>query len=389
MKFVDVTLLMCAFSLTLFALSPKTYSDAETGSRSKFDGECKNFGPNEPVNCDNTACTNKPKTIMETDPLSWTSNGRYSLARRTTTCKLNFPGCEDSFVEYYERVEDAGCCDLDRDGYYGSQCEGNDCNDTNSNVNPGKAESCDGIDNNCNNQSDEGYDQDGDGWTTCNGDCRDDEDWINPGVSPCPPGGGYYDKNCNGSEDEYECSPSPIAIDVQGNGFSMTNTAGGVNFDLNGDGTRERLSWTAPNSDDAWLALDRNSNGMIDNGQELFGNFTSQPIPPPRVVRNGFLALAEFDKPSNGGNRDGQIDSRDTVFPLLRLWRDANQNGISETSELRTLTSLGIVILDLDYEESKRTDQYGNQFLYRAKVKDAQGAHVGRWAWDVFLIRQP
>jgi hypothetical protein len=181
---------------------------------------------------------------------------------------------------------------------------------------------------------------------------------------------------CDGMIDK-----SPVVIDVLGNGFDLTDAKSGVGFDIQGTGNVELLSWTKGGSDDAFLALDRNGNGMIDNGGELFGNFTPQPTPLDGNPRNGFWALTGFD--SNG---NAKIDGDDPIFPSLRLWQDINHNGISEPSELHQLSDLGVTTIDLKYRESGRRDQFGNRFRYRAKVADANDSQLGRWAWDVFLL---
>jgi len=208
------------------------------------------------------------------------------------------------------------------------------------------------------------------------------DSWIwDPFRCDCLPRQGEIGGGCDANPGN--CSNSPIVIDISGNGFDLTNATNGVLFDLDSNGNKEWLAWTSVNSDDAWLAFDRNNNGLIDNGRELFGNFTSQP---PSATANGFIALEVYDRTIKGGNGDGQIDNRDDVFARLKLWRDINHDGVSQANELNSLPELGVSILELDYKESKRTDEHGNRFRYRAKVKDAQGEQIGRWAWDVFLI---
>lgn len=200
-----------------------------------------------------------------------------------------------------------------------------------------------------------------------------DPDAIDACVSD---GGLWHPSGC------YCTYKSPIIIDLSGDGFELTSAADGVQFQFS-NSSPAKVAWTAPSSSNAFLVLDRNANGSIDNSTELFGNDSPQP---PSARPNGFISLAEFDKPENGGNGDGNIDAADAIFSSLRLWVDSNHDGQSTPTELYLLSDFGVYRLSLEYRSSRRQDQYGNVFRYRAKVTMSD-ARV-RWAYDVLLTSE-
>jgi len=172
-----------------------------------------------------------------------------------------------------------------------------------------------------------------------------------------------------------DCGPSPIIIDINGDGYDLTSAANGVRFDMYGNGRLQQLSWTSRGSDEAFLALDRNGDGRITSGKELFGNITEQPV---TEEPNGFTALTVFD-----ANGDHWIDARDPIYQRLQLWVDSNHDGVSQRRELFSLIAKGVEAISCDYRLSKRSDRYGNRFRFKALAR-ING--VERGVWDIFFV---
>jgi len=205
--------------------------------------------------------------------------------------------------------------------------------------------------------------------------CETNDDWASPLTCQCGV--------CGDSYGDIVCSVQPILVDLGGAGLSLTSAQNGIKFDSFRSGRLIQMAWTTAGADVGWLALDRNGNGRIDDGAELFSNVTPQPRPGPR---SGFRALAVYDQPANGGNGDGVIDQRDSVFSRLRVWVDKNHNGVTEPGELLTMQQAGIQSISLDYKLAKWVDAYGNQFLYRSKITFANGVPAGdQYVYDVLL----
>ena len=264
------------------------------------------------------------------------------------------------------------------------------------------------------------------GYVLCNGDCSEDDD-DDEGCEGDPGDGSngaacVYDSDCNSENcDQYTCTcdgnTDSIMIDLTGAGYLLTSLAHGVGFDILANGKPEPLAWTSAGSDVGFLALDKNGNGKIDNGSELFTGLTSpvtaersrRPLasesPAPAALsmkaaaagsgarkraktaaaerKGGFAALAIYDEPSKGGNGDGQIDSQDAVYSKLLVWVDTNHDGISQPGELFTLAELGITSISLNIEPAKWTDAFGNIFTARTVVI-RNGSALS--AYDVGLV---
>jgi hypothetical protein len=171
---------------------------------------------------------------------------------------------------------------------------------------------------------------------------------------------------------------SPIIVPAGKNqNFKLTSAANGVHFDLDATGVAEQTAWTAADAEVGFLAMDRNGNGIIDDGSELFGNHTTPGD------QNGFEALATLS--GNRGVKD-YVDSDDPLFAKLLIWVDANHNGYSEPTELRPFSDL-YTRIGIGYQHHNRRDGFGNLFVWRGWAEMREHPDRMRDVYDVFFVR--
>ncbi|WP_245148679.1 hypothetical protein [Avibacterium paragallinarum] len=145
----------------------------------------------------------------------------------------------------------------------------------------------------------------------------------------------------------------PLVLDLNGDGVKLTGyTENAVLFDIDNDGALEETGWVS--AEDGLLVRDLNNNGKIDNISEVFSEYYGGRAgrdgeSGEKHFRNGFEALRSLDS-----NHDGLFNERDSGFAQVRVWKDKNQNGITDSEELFDLKSLGITEINLAYKEKRR-----------------------------------
>lgn len=174
--------------------------------------------------------------------------------------------------------------------------------------------------------------------------------------------------------------PCPIVINFDGK-YDLTGAESPVMFDLLATGQPLLIGWTAAGADDAFLCLDRDENGIIDSGAELFGNAVM--LANGSRARNGFVALSTFDE-----NYDATLDEDDPVWPRLQLWRDIDHDGISQPAEITPLRESGVTAISLNHYWTGRRDASGNTFRYKSQVWISDGNDVAtpRPVYDIFFV---
>jgi len=159
----------------------------------------------------------------------------------------------------------------------------------------------------------------------------------------------------------WDAAITPIVIDLNGDGINTISRESSTgSFDLLGTGTAISSGWIS--SADAFLAVDSNGNGKVDNISELFGG---------NKQGEGFAKLASYD--SNG---DGVVDADDAGFASLLVWQDLNGNHQSDAGELRSLVEAGVESLKVDFVELPAVDASGNLHLERSSATLVGGQQV-------------
>ncbi|MGC5702526.1 hypothetical protein J4P02_20195 [Pseudomonas sp. NFXW11] len=144
---------------------------------------------------------------------------------------------------------------------------------------------------------------------------------------------------------------TPLLIDLDGSGITTLPIEQGVEFDFDGESQPIHTGWAGTNS--GFLVMDRNKDGIINDGKELFGDRT--PLPNGGTAPDGVIALAALDS-----NLDGFIDKNDSVWADLKIWQDINSNGISEANELQSLIDIGLKNINLSFTRDSILDKHGN-----------------------------
>ena len=158
----------------------------------------------------------------------------------------------------------------------------------------------------------------------------------------------------------------PLALDLNGNGIETLAADGhkGAMFDHERNGIRTATGWV--HSNDGLLVHDRNGDGKISDGSEIFGDNT--PLKNGKTAAHGFAALAELDD-----NGDGKVDAADKTFSKLGVWRDLNHNGISEAGEIFALKDLHIKSLNLACKSADKDLGNGNTLAEVGSYTDEDG----------------
>jgi hypothetical protein len=165
---------------------------------------------------------------------------------------------------------------------------------------------------------------------------------------------------------------SPIILDLNGDGVKTLSISAGVKFDLFATGNAVNTGWVS--SCDGLLVLDRNHDGQINDGSELFGSATK--LANVQTSPDGYTALRELD-----ANHDGIIDSKDAAFSDLKLWVDRNSDGVTETGELKSLASLNIASISVNAQVGSATDS-GNILGLTSTYQTTDGAsHTAADVW--------